>query len=162
MLFFEETDDYIFYREQAVFLIFVSFFRCNFYLCSDPNLLVWVREPVAGLGSCHPLGDTGGDRANQSDEAHTHPWVQSGLGTASVASPSALMGRGGLGTPRGALRGPSQSFCSKRGLALNSFPDRLWRLLRPLPGGPGEGRLSTVVGWGLSPAVDWVLSLSPF
>lgn len=33
-LFFEETEDYIFYREQAVFLIFVSFFRCDFYLCS--------------------------------------------------------------------------------------------------------------------------------
>lgn len=39
--FFEETDS-IFYREQAV-LIFVSFFRCDFYLCSDPHLLVWVR-----------------------------------------------------------------------------------------------------------------------
>lgn len=34
LLFFEETEDYIFYREQAVFLIFVSFFRCDFYLCS--------------------------------------------------------------------------------------------------------------------------------
>lgn len=44
LLFFEETEDYIFYREQVVFLIFVSFFRCNFYLCSDPNLLVWVRD----------------------------------------------------------------------------------------------------------------------
>lgn len=44
LLFFEETEDYIFYREQVVFLIFVSFFRCNFYLCSDPNSLVWVRD----------------------------------------------------------------------------------------------------------------------
>lgn len=43
-LFFEETEDYIFYREQAVFLIFVSFFRCNFYLCSNPNLPVWGRS----------------------------------------------------------------------------------------------------------------------
>lgn len=49
LLFFEETEDYIFYREQAVFLIFVSFFRCNFYLCSDPDSLVWVRDPVSLL-----------------------------------------------------------------------------------------------------------------
>lgn len=50
LLFFEETEDSIFYREQAVFLIFVSFFRCNFYLGSNPNLLVWVSL-VASLTS---------------------------------------------------------------------------------------------------------------
>lgn len=54
LLFFEETEDYIFYREQVVFLIFVSFFRRNFYLCSDPNLLVLVRW-VALLLSPLPL-----------------------------------------------------------------------------------------------------------
>lgn len=35
--FFEETENYIFYREHALFLIFVSFFKCNLYLHSDHN-----------------------------------------------------------------------------------------------------------------------------
>lgn len=70
LLFFEETEDYIFYREQVVFLIFVSFFRCNFYLCSDPNLLVLVRDwwhcssPLPLLG---PLERLQGSHADQPD-----------------------------------------------------------------------------------------------
>lgn len=57
-MFFEETEDSIFYREQAVFLIFVSFFRCNFYLGSNPNLLVWVSL-VASLTSLFTGGHGG-------------------------------------------------------------------------------------------------------
>lgn len=82
-LFFEETEDYIFYREQAVFLIFVSFFRCNFYLCSNPNLLVWVRPggiahvPPASRGTVGPCSGAGaappGGPADQPDEAHPRP-----------------------------------------------------------------------------------------
>lgn len=87
LLFFEETEDYIFYREQAVFLIFVSFFRCNFYLCSSPNLLVWVKP--GGLARVLLLGGPRsrtprprprsqgaalpGGRADQPDEAHSPP-----------------------------------------------------------------------------------------
>lgn len=84
-LFFEETEDYIFYREQAVFLIFVSFFRCNFYLCSNPNLLVWVRpggiahvpRPPASQGTVGPRSRARaappGGPVDQPDEAHPRP-----------------------------------------------------------------------------------------
>lgn len=69
LLFFEETEDYIFYREQVVFLIFVSFFRCNFYLCSDPNLLVWVRDggTARHLPLLGPRGRFQGSHTNQPD-----------------------------------------------------------------------------------------------
>lgn len=68
-LFFEETEDYIFYREQAVFLIFVSFFRCDLYLCSNPHpgwgrLVAWAQVSLSqgpgvtgqgwGWGRTHP------------------------------------------------------------------------------------------------------------
>ena len=64
-LFFEETEDYIFYREQAVFLIFVSFFRRNFYLCSP--FAGWAGDSVASLLS--PLG--GGPRGVRSGATPT-------------------------------------------------------------------------------------------
>lgn len=67
-LFFEEKEDSIFYREQAVFLIFVSFFRCNFYLCSDPNLLV--RGEVRGPRSRHPFVEGHGAGS------HAHSWLK--------------------------------------------------------------------------------------
>lgn len=67
-LFFEEKEDSIFYREQAVFLIFVSFFRCNFYLCSDPNLLV--RGEVRGPCSRHPFVEGHGAGS------HAHSWLK--------------------------------------------------------------------------------------
>lgn len=88
MLFFEETEDYIFYREQAVFLIFVSFFRCNFYLCSDPHLLVWVRDPAARAGftlftrGCRVTrwcrGCFGGSRADHQIKHMSYPGRWSG------------------------------------------------------------------------------------
>lgn len=51
--FFEETDS-IFYREQAAFLIFVSFFRCDFYLGSDP-----LRRFGGEVGSLIPVTPSG-------------------------------------------------------------------------------------------------------
>lgn len=88
LLFFEETEDYIFYREQAVFLIFVSFFRCNFYLCSDPHLLVWVRDPAARAGftlftrGCRVTrwcrGCFGGSRADHQIKHMSYPGRWSG------------------------------------------------------------------------------------
>lgn len=90
MLFFEETEDYIFYREQAVFLIFVSFFRCNFYFCCNPNLLVWVRS---GGMACDPLprGGPGCDRGRGTLPAKScaHPARSVGAeGTMPPISPS--------------------------------------------------------------------------
>lgn len=79
--FFEETDS-IFYREQAVLLIFVSFFRCDFYLCSDPHLLVWVRgcsiAPVTPEGGAarpgHVLGPGALGVPSQPDKHTPPPW----------------------------------------------------------------------------------------
>ena len=125
MLFFEETEDYIFYREQAVFLIFVSFFRCNFYLCSNPDVLVWVRPG----GSAHvPL---------PRDPRAT----RQGPGGAPGGPPSSLMKH----TPRpaGEVCGHRGTHCSLRPpgdpsqdpLSLGSGSPR-WRR-RPGSRGPG-------------------------
>lgn len=74
-LFFEETEDYIFYREQAVFLIFVSFFRCDLYLCSNPHpgwgrLVAWAQVSLSQGPGVTGQGWDGGAHTQRPDCAH--------------------------------------------------------------------------------------------